>query len=98
MMCFKHCCDRMQLYLEDGETAIAFDRQFREYGILVLDGGSSVIEIHYCPWCGARLPESLRDEWFKEIEGLGIDPHGDSVPLSYQSDDWWRLRPGGTLE
>lgn len=27
-----------------------------EYGLIVHDGGSSVIGISFCPWCGARLP------------------------------------------
>jgi hypothetical protein len=26
------------------------------YGLMVHDGGSSAIEIAFCPWCGARLP------------------------------------------
>jgi hypothetical protein len=26
------------------------------YGLIVHDGGESVIRIAYCPWCGARLP------------------------------------------
>jgi hypothetical protein len=26
------------------------------YGLIVHDGGSSVIEISYCPWCGTKLP------------------------------------------
>jgi hypothetical protein len=26
------------------------------YGIIVRDGGSSVVEIAFCPWCGKRLP------------------------------------------
>jgi hypothetical protein len=26
------------------------------YGLIVHDGGSSVIEISFCPWCGSRLP------------------------------------------
>lgn len=26
------------------------------YGIIVHDGGGSVIEIGFCPWCGAELP------------------------------------------
>jgi hypothetical protein len=26
------------------------------YGIIVHDGGSSVIEIAFCPWCGSKLP------------------------------------------
>ncbi|HJX48173.1 MAG TPA: hypothetical protein VJ375_10015 [Gaiellaceae bacterium] len=35
---------------------------YREYGLIVHDGGSSMIVIDYCPFCGARLPESLRAE------------------------------------
>ncbi|WEK45185.1 MAG: hypothetical protein P0Y56_09055 [Candidatus Andeanibacterium colombiense] len=26
------------------------------YGIIVHDGGSSVVEIAFCPWCGGKLP------------------------------------------
>jgi hypothetical protein len=32
----------------------------RGYGIIVHDGGSSVIEIAFCPWCGSQLPQ-MRD-------------------------------------
>jgi hypothetical protein len=27
------------------------------YGLIVHDGGSSVVEIGFCPWCGSKLPE-----------------------------------------
>lgn len=27
-----------------------------QYGIIVHDGGSSVIGIAHCPWCGSKLP------------------------------------------
>jgi Domain of unknown function (DUF6980) len=27
------------------------------YGLIVHDGGSSIIEIEFCPWCGSRLPK-----------------------------------------
>jgi uncharacterized protein DUF6980 len=26
------------------------------YGLMIHDGGSSVIEMAFCPWCGAKLP------------------------------------------
>lgn len=26
------------------------------YGIMIHDGGSSMITIAYCPWCGTKLP------------------------------------------
>jgi hypothetical protein len=28
-----------------------------EYGIMVHDGGQSMIGIEYCPWCGSALRE-----------------------------------------
>jgi hypothetical protein len=31
------------------------DRVQGKYGIIVHDGGGSVIEIAFCPWCGAKL-------------------------------------------
>ncbi|MCB0747094.1 MAG: hypothetical protein KDC90_06460 [Ignavibacteriae bacterium] len=27
------------------------------YGIPIHDGGTSIIEIHYCPWCGQNLSD-----------------------------------------
>jgi hypothetical protein len=66
--------------------------KFREYGIPILDGGSSFQEIAYCPWCGRKLPESLRDEWFEELERLGLDPSEDKVPEEYSSGQWWSHR------
>ncbi|MGP4805674.1 DUF6980 family protein [Agrobacterium cavarae] len=29
-----------------------------DYGILIHDGGSSMSQISYCPWCGTKLPTS----------------------------------------
>jgi hypothetical protein len=60
-----HCCERMG---EDLESACAQHPDRNDcpdallatvrggYGIIVHDGGSSVVEIAFCPWCGARLP------------------------------------------
>ena len=27
------------------------------YGIPIHDGGNSIVEIHYCPWCGSKLQD-----------------------------------------
>ena len=29
------------------------------YGIMIHDGGESVIVISYCPWCGTKLSEQV---------------------------------------
>ena len=54
--------------LQSGETAIRFIPKFKEYGIPVLDGGESFIVIQFCPWCGKKLPDSRREQYFDELE------------------------------
>jgi hypothetical protein len=63
--------------------------KFDEYGIIVHDGGTSMVRIQFCPWCGTRLPESKRDRWFDELKRRGIDPRGEQVPAEYQTDAWY---------
>src|SRR5580658_7964261 len=61
-----HCCDRMDYDLNhkcdihqtrvdcpDALVAVVEGG----YGLIVHDGGSSVIEIGFCPWCGSKLPK-----------------------------------------
>ncbi|WP_206185881.1 hypothetical protein [Sphingosinicella sp. BN140058] len=36
------------------------------YGLIIHDGGSSVMAIAFCPWCGTRLPEGE-----EEVSGDG---------------------------
>jgi hypothetical protein len=37
--------------ISDEET-IRYIAKFREYGVRVLDGGSSYVVLRFCPWCG----------------------------------------------
>ena len=59
------CCSRMAFDLNQiceqhpdrSDCPDALIAQVRGgYGIIVHDGASSVIQIAFCPWCGARLP------------------------------------------
>jgi hypothetical protein len=61
-----HCCDRMDYELNQNcdvhgtreECPDALIKTVRGgYGLIVHDGGSSVIKIRFCPWCGSKLPE-----------------------------------------
>lgn len=83
------CCQEMKHHLKEGEVAVVYLEKLREYGIRILDGGDSIQVIRYCPWCGACLPRSLRDEWFRQLELLGKDLC-DEIPLPMQSDECWR--------
>ncbi len=63
-----HCCDMMTQNVEQTcpdhaersdcpDCIIGYWPGSRSYGILVHDGGSSMIGIAHCPWCGASLPD-----------------------------------------
>ena len=83
------CCTQMQAAIDDPDVPLVYTPKFREVGIRVLDGGDSSILIQYCPWCGVRLPESLRSQWFDKLESLHIDPYGDAIPEPYLDDRWY---------
>jgi len=85
-------CFEMERIIKEGENALIYNPKFREFGIQVLDGGSSVQIISYCPWCGKSLPSSLRDEWFDRIEILGLEPDDEGVPEEMQTDAWWKTK------
>jgi tetratricopeptide (TPR) repeat protein len=85
------CCDTMYSHLLGGDVAIIYIKKYREYGIKILDGGTSIQVLHYCPWCGSKLPESLRDEWFNTLRDMGYEnPLDAGIPTSYCSDLWWK--------
>ena len=49
------------------------------------------MSIAFCPWCGAKLPESLRERWFAELQALGFDdPSEQDIPERYRGDAWYR--------
>jgi hypothetical protein len=65
-----HCCTNMALAVgytcddHPGEQVwqcpdflVAYNASHDLYGLVIHDGGGSFMEIVYCPWCGARLPE-----------------------------------------
>ena len=94
------CCGNMEFYtlsrhLNDDESfassekLIYYSEVFDEYGLIIRDGGKSFIEIIFCPWCGKKLPDSQRDNWFLELEKLGFDnPFEDDIPEIYRSGAW----------
>ncbi len=85
----KHCCHEMKKHLKVGEVAIKYCPKFREYGILYLDGGTSCQEVKFCPWCGKKTPDSMRDQWIKEIRTLGFELDQENIPEKYKTEQWW---------
>lgn len=67
---------------------LSYINKFREYGIDYPHTDSFQI-ISFCPWCGEKLPDPLRDKWFDELDKLGLEP-GDNLPDDLLSDEWWK--------
>jgi hypothetical protein len=97
----EHCCQQLRDEVEHRceehpdpyecpEHLIRYVPEFDEYGLIVHDGGTSYVEIGFCPWCGTKLPPSQRDRWWSEMERLGIDPWRETPPPAYRTDAWYR--------
>jgi len=86
----KFCCSQMRRALKSGETGLVHKAKFREFGLVVRDGGSSYVTIQYCPWCGHALPASLRIAWLRAIADLGFEPGDEQIPAKYLDDRWYR--------
>jgi len=67
-------CDVHEDRFDCPDALVEYLPKFDEYGIIVHDGGSSIIGIEFCPWCGKKLPPSKRDEWFAELARRSLDP------------------------
>ena len=62
---------------------------FNEYGIIIPED-KSIMTLKYCPWCGKKLPDSMRDKWFEELEKLGFnEPWDEDIPEKYRDDRWY---------
>ena len=99
------CCEDMcahiymvdqKIVLDDGDVSdkvIHYLSKFNEYGIPLNDEVSFILVAH-CPWCGKKLPNSLREQWFSELDQLGFDVPWvmDGIPNEYKSWDWWKMK------
>lgn len=84
-------CDRHKDVFECPDALVAYAARYDEYGLVIHDGGASVRLISHCPWCGRKLPESRRSQWFDELKALGFDePTVQEVPEKYKTDAWYR--------
>jgi hypothetical protein len=71
------------------DTLIAYDEVYDEYSLIIHDGGCSGVEILFCPWCGKKLPNSMREKWLGKIFELNLDPiDKDKLPNVFQSSKW----------
>ena len=85
----EYCCDQMRFFLDEKKVAIDYDPRFREYAIHLYTSRAFQL-ISYCPWCGFRLPSSLRDLYCDTLRKLGYEPFDDDIPEKFKTDAWWR--------
>lgn len=102
----KFCCEDIEKYVEYECTThknifdcydhlFIYNKIYDEYGVIIHDGGSSYIAINYCPFCGAKLPDSKREAYFDLLEQKGIWNGKDTkeeIPEEFKTDEWWKKR------
>ncbi|WP_420910669.1 DUF6980 family protein [Qipengyuania spongiae] len=52
-------CDQHEDRFACPDCLIHHSEKRDSYGLIIHDGGSSVITISYCPWCAVKLPNGL---------------------------------------
>jgi Domain of unknown function (DUF6980) len=103
------CCTLMEDFINKEEELgystnvnIGYSPILREYFIYNYIDREVLIQVHdrqtifFCPWCGTKLPLSLRNVYYKLLcKKYGVrDPNVDKhkVPPEFQTDEWWRKR------
>jgi hypothetical protein len=86
----------MGRFLENPKMPLKYSPMMREYHI-PFTSDSRGETITYCPWCGTKLPESVRDQYFEILWAKGIEPGVDkyndpTIPTEFKSEEWWKKR------
>jgi len=62
----------------------------------MLNGRAGHLVIRYCPWCGTKLPDDLRDRWCEALRTAGVDDplHEDAekLPREFMTSAWYETR------
>ena len=94
-----HCCSSMDYIFQDQRIPLEYIPVFREY-IVPATYAYQGDQIFYCSWCGAKLPSSVRENYFNTLkkefnipttitELAAIYHH---LPSEFKSDKWWKKR------
>lgn len=91
------CCTVMEYYVSENKE-IEFDAKLRSISLRLSDDMHGTNQpLHYCPWCGTKLPKDFDGIWskiLKEEYNLS-DPlfdDADKVPTEFRTDEWWKKR------
>ena len=87
------CCRNMEYYMIEKNDLLYYESFTRNYSLILHnDGCGTHQEISYCPWCGAKLPKELGEEWGEilEKEYKISEPFKNKklVPSEFWKDEW----------
>lgn len=89
-----HCCEMMDAGLKSGRDILEYNPRMREYYALCRNDDG--FTLYYCPFCGTKLPESVRDLWFDNMRKVfgnkASDLREKDIPLEFRTDEWWKKR------
>ena len=95
----KFCCETLVLNLKEKRTYIGYNEVFREIYLNRSDTRSVITVIFFCPWCGSKLPNSLRDKFFDTLEkeynietDIGEYKERKDIPAEFKGGEWWKKR------
>ena len=85
----KMCCKAMRYHtsnhcivhnspFECPDRLVIYNEKDNDYGLIIHDGGESVVKIYYCPWCGSELSSENKAQ--NTITDCIGDCTGDGVP------------------
>ena len=84
------CCEQMyRIVVVDKDIMFDYLPYVREFGIAKRNSATGMYLIHFCPWCGSRLPRSLREEWYRYVwDPKSLDMQ-TKIPKLFRTDQWW---------
>lgn len=89
-----HCCETLQVVLEDGRSALVYASDVRLF--VIHDRGrqkTASYAIDFCPFCGEEFPASLEKEWFQLAEQYQCEDGSwdrRKIPKKLRTDEWWK--------
>ena len=94
----KFCCSEIKRFLDNPDDPVSYNKVFREFYI-DCEGTEICLTLDYCPWCGNKFPNSLRNEYFEildneysiDISISEIKTH-KNIPEEFKTDEWWKKR------
>ena len=92
------CCKDIIIILSDHRDNIYYNSVFREYYVQT-KRKTVILTMDFCPWCGSKFPESLREKFFDLLESeyeidadIGDYKSRPDIPEEFRSDEWWKKR------